>query len=69
MLEAVQLLRLPGRAVALVSAETAEAGERMGELRRLDAPPDPHRQAMGYAPRVPQSATGNAGGRVLGELG
>jgi hypothetical protein len=34
-LECVLLLRLPGRAVALVSAEVAQLGERMGELRRL----------------------------------
>jgi hypothetical protein len=36
-LEAVRLLRLPGDHRALVSAETAELAERMGEVKRLDA--------------------------------
>ena len=48
-LEVVQLLRLPGDRRALVDAETAELGERMGELLRLDAKPDPGRPVMRYA--------------------
>jgi hypothetical protein len=52
-LEAVQILRFPGRAVALVTAETAELGERMGEMHRLDAPPDPGRPPMKSA-KVPR---------------
>jgi hypothetical protein len=51
-LEVVQLLRLPGQCRALVPANVAELGERMGEFKRLDVPPDPDAQPMGYAPRV-----------------
>ena len=43
-LEAVQLLRLPGRCVALVDSQVAEVGERMNELRRLDRPHAEDRQ-------------------------
>jgi hypothetical protein len=57
-LEAVQLLRFPGRAVALVSREVAELGERMGELRRLDAEPDQDRQAIRGAARPAERMTG-----------
>jgi hypothetical protein len=42
----VQLLRLPGDCRALVPAHVAELGERLGELRRLDAPPGPAREPM-----------------------
>ena len=54
-LEAVQLLRLPGRCVALVSAEVAEVGERMNELRRLDRPHVEDRQRS--APQPPKDAS------------
>jgi hypothetical protein len=53
-LEAVQLLRLPGRHVALVSRLTAELGERLGELRRLDA--------EHYADAEPERPTRHAAG-------
>lgn len=45
-LEVVLLLRLPGQRRALVDAETAELGERMGELRRLDGEQDPQPQPV-----------------------
>jgi hypothetical protein len=63
-LECVLLTRLPGRAVALVSAEVATIGEQMGEMRRLDLPRDEDRQSLRCAPRKPQNVT-----QVLGELG
>jgi hypothetical protein len=60
-LEAVQLLRFPGRALALVSSEVAAVGVQMGEMRRLDAPPDPGSPPMRPA-RVP-TAPAHPGGR------
>lgn len=48
--EVVQILRLPGDHRAMVSEETARLGEWMGELRRLDAEPDPDRPPL-RAPR------------------
>jgi hypothetical protein len=35
----VRLLRLPGDRRAMVDAETAELGERMGEFKRLEQQP------------------------------
>jgi hypothetical protein len=45
-LEVVRLLRLPGDARALVTSETAELLQAMGEGKRLDLPPDPDREPM-----------------------
>jgi hypothetical protein len=54
-LECVRLLRLPGDCRALVSAEVAALGERMGEFKRLDSPADPYRVMRYVASNSPPS--------------